>query len=144
MPRDAQRQRVYDWEDRVIAPRDPSRITFSAAQGIVNAIWADAGLRYPPKVALLPVSARCRLADADRLTIRLPASTPSWCLFHELAHALTTDHDGLSDGHGAAFMGIYVDLLARYLRLDARGLTRDLAAAGIRINPDAVPVFARG
>ena len=141
MRRDGQRQRVYDWEDRAIAPLDRSCIPFAAAQGIVDAIWAESGLRFPPKVERLPASVRCRLGDADRLTIRLPPSIPSWCLLHELAHAMTTTHDGVSDGHGPAFMGLYVALLARYLRLNASELTQDVVAARIRVDEAAVPTF---
>jgi hypothetical protein len=139
--RDLQRSRVYAWEDRVVAPRDPSRIPRAAAQGMVDAIWSEMGLRYPPVVMPLPAQARCRLADADRLTIRLPASVPSWCLLHELSHAMTTTHDGVSDGHGPAFVGIYVQLLVRYLRLDDAALRRDLAASGIALRDDARAVF---
>jgi len=32
---------------------------------------------------------------------------------------MTTTLDGHSEGHGPAFVGIYVQLLARYLRLDS-------------------------
>ena len=38
-------------------------------------------------------------------------------------------------------MGIYVQLLPRYLRLDAAALLRSLQDAGIRIAQDACPVF---
>jgi hypothetical protein len=57
------------------------------------------------------------MADANRLTIRLPGTCPSWWLLYEIAHAMTTDYDGWSDGHGAKFMGLYVQLLTRYLRV---------------------------
>jgi hypothetical protein len=139
--RDRQRGRVYAWEDRVIAPRDRSRVPFPAAQGMVNAIWAEMGLRYPPRVEPLPAQARTRVADADRLTIRLPRLAPSWHLLHELAHSMTTSHDGRSDGHGPVFMGIYVQLLGRYLRLDEAELLRSLAVADIQAHPHARPVF---
>ena len=116
-------------------------VPFPAAQAMVDAIWSEIGLLYPPRVERLPGQARCRLADANRLTIRLPQSTPSWCLLHELAHAMTTTLDGHSDGHGPAFVGIYVQLLARYLRLDSAALCHSLAQAGVRVRADAVPVF---
>lgn len=138
---DRQRARVYAWEDRLIGPQDPSMVPFPAAQAMVNAIWSEMGMLYPPRVERLPGQARCRLADANRLTIRLPQSTPSWCLLHELAHAMTTTLDGHSDGHGPAFVGIYVQLLARYLRLDRAALCHSLAQAGVRVHADAVPVF---
>jgi hypothetical protein len=132
---------VYAWEDRVIAPRDRSRIPFPAAQGMVNAIWSETGLRYPPRVEPLPAQARTRVADADRLTLRLPRLAPSWHLLHELAHSMSTTHDGRSDGHGPVFMGIYLQLLGRYLRLDEVELLQSLAVAGIQAHANARPVF---
>ena len=138
---DRQRARVYAWEDRVIAPCDPSRVPFAAAQGMVDAIWSEMGLLYPPRVEPLPAQASCRLADANRLRVRLPPSTPAWCLLHELAHSMTTTQDGHSDGHGPAFVGVYVRLLVRYLRLDAATLRESLQQAGVQMQADARAVF---
>lgn len=139
--RDNQRGRVYAWEDEVIAPLDPSSISFSAAQGMVDAIWLEMGLRHPPKVEPLPVQVRRRLADASRLLLRLPTLTPSWCLLHEMAHAMTSTHDGQSDQHGSVFMGIYVQLLVRYLRLPQPWLLATLRQAGVRVDMQAKPLF---
>ena len=136
-----QRSRVYAWENRVIAPRDRSRVPFPAAQGMVDAIWWEMGLRYPPRVEHLPPQARTRVADADRLTLRLPRLIPSWCLLHEIAHALSATHDGHSDGHGPVFMGLYVQLLGRYLRLGDAELLRSLEQAGLQVLTEARPVF---
>jgi hypothetical protein len=99
------------------------------------------GLRYPPAVARLPRQARSTIARADRLSILLADLTPSWCLLHELAHAMTSHADGRSDGHGPQFIGIYVQLLARYLRLDRPMLIDSLRDAKIEILGDARPVF---
>jgi hypothetical protein len=66
---------------------------------MVDAIWADMGLRYPPAVTSLSRQARSTIARADRLSILLSDWTPSWCLLHELAHAMTSHADGRSDGH---------------------------------------------
>ncbi|ONG56254.1 hypothetical protein BKE38_06275 [Pseudoroseomonas deserti] len=139
--RDAQRQRVYAWEDRVIAPHGGGMIAFAAAQPMVDAIWAELGLRFPPKVEPLPHQARRRIADADRLRLRLPAACPPWVLLHELAHSLTSTAEGASDGHGADFVGLYLQLLIRYLRLDRARLLASLDAAGIAVNLDARPRF---
>ena len=114
--RDHQRSKVYAWEERFVAPYDPSTIVREQAQGMVDAIWAEMGLCFPPKVEPLPHQTRFTMADANRLTVRLAGTCPSWWLLHELAHALTSSHDGRSDGHGAKFMGLYVQLLMRYLR----------------------------
>jgi hypothetical protein len=142
--RDQQRARVYAWEDRVIAPRDSSVVPFAAAQGMVDAIWRELGLSWPPRVEPLPARATRRMADATRLTLRLPARLPSWCLLHELAHALTSTHDGASDGHATVFMGVYVGLLARYLRLDRDWLLASLADAAVAVDASARPVFVDG
>jgi hypothetical protein len=47
--RDRQRSKVYAWEERFVAPCDPSTIVFARAQGMVDAIWSDMGLRFSPK-----------------------------------------------------------------------------------------------
>lgn len=144
MSRDRQRAKVYAWEDRVVAPHAPDLVPFAAAQAMVDAIWAEQGLRYPPLVEKLPRHASRKLAEANRLVLRLPEALPSWILLHELAHAMTTDHDGRSDGHGPRFMGLYLALLQRYLRLDTDALLPGLRAAGIRVERDAKPIFVDG
>ena len=124
-----------------MAPCDSTTLPFSAAQAMVDAIWSDMGLRYPPAVTSLPRQARSTIACADRLSILLADLTPSWCLLHELAHAMTSHADGRSDGHGPLFVGIYVQLLAGYLRLDRLMLINSLRDAKIEILCDACPVF---
>ena len=54
---------------------------------------------------------------------------------------MSTTDDGRSDGHGPVFMGLYVRLLVRYLRLDEAWLLASLQDAGISIERDACPVF---
>ena len=138
---DQQRARVYAWEDAVVAAADTTVVPFASAQGMVDAIWSEFGLRYPPKMERLPRQARRLQADGSRLRLRLPATIPSWLLLHELAHALSSTADGASDGHGPTFMGLYVQLLTRYLRLSAPLLIQSAADAGIAIEPKARPLF---
>ena len=140
--RDSQRSRVYAWEEAVVGPRDGSVVRFGDAGGMVRAIWGEMGLKYPPAVARL--TKRGVVAEANRLTIWLPEETPSWCVLHELAHALSMTHDDEGDGHGAVFMGLYVQLLERYLRMDAGALIASAEAAGIRVARGARPVFVDG
>ena len=104
---------------------------------------SDMGLRYPPVVERLSRRTRRTVASANRLSLFLPEKTPAWCLLHEIAHAMTTTVDGHSDGHGAVFMGIYAQLLTRYLRMDEAALMHSLQNAGIRVALDAHPVFVR-
>ena len=108
---------------------------------MVDAIWSDMGLRYPPAVEPLPRQATATLASANRLSIRVSEQTPSWCLLHELAHAMTCTVEGVSDGHGPVFMGVYIQLLARYLRLDAAELIGSAQVAGIAVADDARAAF---
>ena len=124
-----------------MAPSDPTTLRFPAAQAMVDAIWSDMGLRYPPAVAPLSSRATATMARADRLSILLADRTPAWCVLHELAHAMTSHADGRSDGHGPLFMGVYLQLIVRYLRLDQRMLIDSLHDAGIVITRDAQPVF---
>ena len=125
----------------MVAPRDPTIVSFPAAQAMVDAVWADMGLRYPPAVERLPRHATATMASANRLSIFLSDRTPSWCLLHELAHAMTTTQDGRSDGHGPLFMGIYVQLLVRYLRFGEANLLGSLEGADIKVTRGARPVF---
>jgi hypothetical protein len=138
--RDHQRGRVYAWENRVIAPRDPSVVPFPEAQGMVNAIWSEMGLRYPPKVEPLSKHATKTIASADGLSIFLGERTPSWCLLHELAHDMTST-DEVSDGHSSRFMGIYLKLLARYLRLHLRELLKSASEDGLAVDAEANPAL---
>jgi hypothetical protein len=124
-----------------VAPCDPTILLFPDAQAVVDAIWSDMGLRYPPAVAPLPRQASATIASANRLSIMLGDQTPSWCVLHELAHAMTSHADGRSDGHGPIFMGVYVRLIERYLRLDPQVLMDSLQDAGIAIARNAQPVF---
>jgi hypothetical protein len=139
--RDHQRSRVYAWENRVVAPHAPDPIPFSGAQAMVDAIWAEMGLRWPPKVEKLPRQATVRQADASRLVLRLPEALPSWILLHELAHAMTSTAEGATDGHGPRFMGLYLQLLERYLRLPTSLLLPSLQEACIEVDLAARPVF---
>ena len=120
-----------------MAPCDPTVLLFPDAQAVVDAIWSDMGLRYPPAVAPLPRQASATIASANRLSIMLGDQTPSWCVLHELAHAMTSHADGRSDGHGPIFMGVYVRLIERYLRLDPQVLMDSLQDAGIAIARNA-------
>ena len=108
---------------------------------MVAAIWSDMELRHPPAVERLPRQATATLASANRLSLFLPDRIPAWCLLHEIAHAMSTMHDGRSAGHGPIFMGLYARMLIRYLRFDEAGLLASVREASISIDRDARPVF---
>jgi hypothetical protein len=124
-----------------VAPRDRTTVAFAATQAMVDAIWSDMDLRHPPAVERLSRRATATIASANRLSLHLPDRIPAWCLLHEIAHAMSTTDDGRSDGHGPVFMGQYMRMLVRYLRLDEACLLASLRDAGISIARDARPVF---
>jgi hypothetical protein len=99
------------------------------------------GLRFPPQVTHLPRQARTTVADATRLLIRLIDTTASWCLLHELAHAMSNTHEGDSDGHGPRFMGLYAQMLIRYLRVPPDAVGKSPHDADIEVDMDTTPVF---
>jgi hypothetical protein len=54
---------------------------------------------------------------------------------------MTATAEGGSDGHGGEFMGIYLQLLARYLRFDIAELIRSARPDGIEVTEHAQRVF---
>ncbi|UFN51734.1 hypothetical protein LPC08_24785 (plasmid) [Roseomonas sp. OT10] len=139
--RDAQRARVYTWEEEAVTPYGQAPLPFAAAQGMVDAIWAEMGLRWPPRVEPLPRQARRLQGTGSRLVLRLPDPVPSFLLLHELAHALSSTADDETDAHGPRFVGLYLQLLTRYLRLGQEELLRTVKAHGIEVELSAKPVF---
>jgi hypothetical protein len=110
---DYQRSRVYAWEDRHVHRKDNGIVPFDQAQGIVDYVWVQAGLSYPPKVRELGRNASTTAANANRLAIRIPAEGISTTiLLHEIAHSMTTDAaSGQSHAHGPRFVGVFMKLL---------------------------------
>jgi hypothetical protein len=74
----------------------------------------------------------------------MPDALPSYLLLHEIAHALTSTAEDGTDGHGPAFMGLYLQLIMRYLRLPEEELICSLNDAGIRYDRSAKPAFVTG
>ena len=136
---DPQARSLYAWEDAVVAPRDRTPVPFARLQALVDHVWAEEGLRWPPRVRRLPGQARRTDARATRLAIEAPAELPSWVLLHEVAHALTSDVDGNNAGHGPDFVAAYLRLLVKHARLDRAMLEASLVAAGIAWTRDLPP-----
>ena len=135
---------LYAWEDRVVAPRDRSRVPFARLQALVDHVWAAEGLRFPPRVKPLPRQARATVARATRLSIEAPPELSSWVLLHALAHAMTSTAEGENGGHGERFAGLYLRQLVRNARMPEEELARSLRATGIAFDPEARPAFLDG
>jgi hypothetical protein len=135
---DRQKQLVYDWENGVVSPLDKTKVNFDNIKTLVDYVWQNEGLEYPPLVEKLPPQTKRICGDATRTKIRFGDTTYTWIILHELAHAMSATHDCKSNLHGALFMGLYLRLLLNYLCV---GLIDSAIASGIVITVDAKPVF---
>jgi hypothetical protein len=135
--KDSQKNRVYAWENSVVSPHDRTAVPFDQIQNIVNYVWSGRGLEYPPEVRPM-FKKKTKKADATRTVVRFGEKTYTWVILHELAHSMTCTCDGRSNGHGSLFMGIYLQLLQTYLKLD---LFESANQSGLAVTPDAIPVF---
>lgn len=137
--RDYQKSKVYAWEQAVVSPRAPTHVSFTNAQTFVNGIWLAEGLLYPPKVDLIPKQTRRHVADANRSIIRIPErGVPAWVLVHEIAHSMTSLSEGYSAKHGEDYLGTYMRLLDRYLKIPLPLLLYTAREAGLKYNLLAV------
>ncbi|RYY11922.1 MAG: hypothetical protein EON55_13315, partial [Alphaproteobacteria bacterium] len=62
----------------MIGPRGGAKIAFANAQALVNAVWMAAGLLHPPRVEKLAKNNKKAIAKANRNTVWLPETIPTW------------------------------------------------------------------
>lgn len=135
--RDFQKSKVYRWENANIAPHDKSRVSFDQIQEIVNYVWEGEGLKYPPRVEPFPKQVTTKCGDATRLVIRFHEEelTPTWVVLHEIAHSLTSTHDGeRMDRHGPDFVGIYMQLVEKHLGIPQAVLWHTASMEKVKYN----------
>lgn len=139
--RDFQQKKVYRWEDEVIFPKDQTIINVSQANEIVRYIWQQEGYEYPPIVSI--DNDMKHQGSATRMNILIRSNFFSTVLLlHELAHSMTYDVViEQSDGHGPDYVGIYMQLLQKYMKMDLIYLMGSAASHGIRFNLFARPYF---
>lgn len=140
-PRDFQKQKVYDWEDKEVRHRTNRVIDFEHAQQFVDGVWLSLGLMYPPKVDLMASHATRIFATGCRGRLQLRMRTPAWIILHELAHALTCTEENTDEGHGADFVGMYLKLLDKVLNIPLPLLLYSLEKTGIKYNLAVQPKF---
>jgi hypothetical protein len=141
---DSQRQRVYDWESRHVAPLDTGHVAFDNIQAVVNHVWAAERLQYPPQVETLTDRATTKAADATRLEVRFKAGgTKTWIILHELAHSMTSTCEGIGEsmGHNRVFVGVYMRLLEKYLGVNLLVLMATAKSMKVDFDIMASPVF---
>jgi hypothetical protein len=138
---DRQKSKTYRWEVSVVAPHDITPVPFDQIEMIVKHVWEQEGLEYPPLVKRLNKKCRKGSACAKRTKLKFHSETYTWIILHEMAHAMTMLSSGESNGHGSLFMGIFCQLLSRYLGFNFVDLVKTAQDAGLRVKPDASPVF---
>jgi hypothetical protein len=141
--RDFQRSKVYDWEKEVISPLDKSLVEYKDIQSIVDYIWDKEGYKYSPKVFPLARQNKKAFATGNRnkLHFKQDIKTPTWVIIHELSHSITCDIEGTSNRHGADFLGVYINLVAKYLNISFVMLTYTAEQAGLKYNLSAKAMF---
>jgi hypothetical protein len=120
---------VYRWEMLAELDRnDRSRLDPKVAQVIVNHVWSDMGLLYPPKVEV-DKTLNSTSAYGNRMAVTVGQQVNHVTLFHELAHSMDVSietsagasalrpESEVSGGsyHDDNWIGLYVNLLDRYL-----------------------------
>jgi hypothetical protein len=131
--------KLYRWEHDYIAKLDKEKIPLSNVQGIVDYVWENEGLKYPPRVMLLDDEDSNVEACADRLVVMFKPTVYTWVILHELSHSMTCTPDGLHNGHGSLFCGVYVYLLNKYMKVDMDYMRKSLRSRNITVEYDARP-----
>lgn len=139
--RDGQKSRLYKWEDQVIAPYGGASIVIGAAQGVINHIWEQMGLEHPPKVERFRSNVTSKWAAGDRFVIQMHDDVPTWVLLHELAHSMTSTFEHNVHAHNENFVGLYMQLCEKFLKIDYLYLQHTATMHGVKFNLAAKPTF---
>ncbi len=111
--KDYQQYKVYSWESSF---PEGQWVPYDQCQSIIDYIWFDMKLKNSPR--LKPLLGHKWAGKANRLNVFLPergASTKT--IIHELAHSMTMNVDGLGHQHGPRFVGVYMVMLEKYIKL---------------------------
>jgi hypothetical protein len=120
MTHDFQRQRVYNWENKNVHDRPQKLFDFPEIQKYVNFVWHDMGLVHPPKVVPMNTRVTRWAGTANRIEIDLPEKEKSTqgTILHEIAHSMTSGVGGLTHQHDSRYVGVYMELLIKYMGFD--------------------------
>ncbi len=139
--RDGQKSRLYKWEDQVVSPYGSALVPFAHAQRMVNYIWAEMGLLYPPTVERFRPNVVTQQASADRSYVHMHESLPTWVLIHELAHSMTSTHEKNVHGHNEYYVGVYFSLLEKFLGMDGLMLQHTATMCKVKFIVGATPIM---
>ena len=144
--RDYQKSKAYAWEERAILVHDKTLVSHEYATQLLDYVWSEEGLSHPPKLRVFEHKTKSCNANASRLRINMqPEGITASILIHEIAHSMTCALDASIEGnwvidmHGPDWMGIYIKLAGKYLRLDVDKLLESARKEGLDVNMDATP-----
>lgn len=139
--REYQQSRVYDWEQHHVPKGE--WIPFGEIQTHINHLWDAMGLKFPPRLEQMPKQNRKWAGAANRDKVQIPiAGCSTRTLLHELAHTMTMNLDGLGHQHNEFFVGMYIVLIERFLRVAAPLLHYTAKISGVNSTLNQTPSIA--
>lgn len=135
--KDSQRSKVYNWENYL---PNGDHVPFSKISEVVNDVWAKMGLMYPPLVKEMPKQNTTKMADATRFVLRFGEDGCCYrIILHEIAHAMTSKVEGVSHQHNEVFVGMYMVLMDRFMKLDPNMLYQSAEMCGVKFTKNEKP-----
>ena len=138
MPRDTQRQRVYDWQSACIYPQVPDEeqnMTLDECRHLIGRICHRYG--YKPNHEPNVFDGRgCRSALSHGGGVDLPRwSRKGWIVCHEMAHEIVSYYrqDWTWAAHGPQFARIFIDILVRFDGWTRGDLLASARTAGVKV-----------
>lgn len=138
--RDYQVSKLYNWEQTL-----PSggMIEIENAQAIVNHVWTQEKLDYPPTVVLIDQRTTKWAGKASRMRIQLQPTVCMRVLLHEMSHSMTSSVDCMEGSmqHNEWFVGVYIKLLEKYLNVPMPLMLYTLNKHNVDFDIMAYPTF---
>lgn len=139
MSPDYQQNKVYAWEQKEL--KDLGKVPISLAQDLVNHIWTSEGLVYPPSVIPIHQNTKKWAGWATRCEIALQPMVSTLTIIHEVAHSMCATVEDDSNGHGPWWMGVYMKLLEKHMKIPLSILMYTANRDGLDFNITAYPIF---
>jgi hypothetical protein len=134
--RDAQRGKVYKWEDKQLKGvllKDSPEFTRQLSLDECRELVEQAYERYGRPAPEIKDGRRTRIARGDRFTINLPRwARTVWTVLHEVSHGIAQYYAPEDVAHGRTFARVYFDLLVTFCRLSPATLRASMVAARIK------------
>ena len=130
--RDYQRTKVYNWEFTWLDKPSKSSMTKEAATEFINRVCSDYGCCVPN--IEIPTRGSSARGGVDRVVFPFTWALSPVVILHELSHHMTDLKYG-RNRHGPYFVGVFIDLLNRYLNWDTATLIESAKLEKIDTRP---------